>query len=86
MAHTPFTVINLLFCCILYCIVGKDYINTEITLTFNSTVTRSCATVPVTDDDHLENPENFSAVLSTNTSSVNISPNKAVVTIADNDR
>ena len=55
------------------------------TLEFSSSVMSITVPVTIMDDDILENPETFSAVLTSGDSSVLLDPDVATVTINDND-
>ena len=55
------------------------------TLTFSSTVANFTIPVPIMNDDILENPETFSAVLTTADTELVLQPVVATVIISDND-
>ena len=55
------------------------------TLEFSPSVMSITVPVTIVDDDILENPETFSAVLTTGDPSVLLDPDVATVTINDND-
>ena len=55
-------------------------------LTFDQSTARQCVDIPITDDDRVEDPENFTVVISGDDPDVNFMPPTSVVTIIDNDR
>ena len=55
------------------------------TLEFSSSVVSITVPVTIRDDDILENPETFSAVLTTADTDVFLQPDMATVSIIDND-
>ena len=64
-----------------------DFSAVAVELQFNETTSRACAVIPITDDNRVEDPENFMAVISSDDPSVNnTSLPSAIVTIIDNDR
>ena len=63
----------------------EDYNASPMTLEFSSSVMSITVPVTIVDDDILENPETFSAVLTTGDPSVLLDPDVATVTINDND-
>ena len=54
-------------------------------LMFNSTVRRSCADIPITDDPLVEQMERFNVSISTDNPDIIPDPPTGVVTIVDND-
>lgn len=46
---------------------------------------RSCAQIPVVDDDDLEQEENFTITVTTDDPDITVSPPTGIVTIIDND-
>ena len=64
----------------------EDYSGTSpMTLEFSSSVVSITVPVTIVDDDILENPETFSAVLTTADTDVFLQPYMATVSIIDND-
>ena len=64
----------------------EDYSGTSpMTLEFSSSVVSITVPVTIVDDDILENPETFSAVLTTADTDVFLQPNEATVRVSDND-
>ena len=65
----------------------RDYTSTERTLTFGPGNTRQPVTVPINNDDIVEDLENFfaSLTLMTDNVSVIVTPDEATVTIFDRD-
>ena len=55
-------------------------------LTFNQTTARQCVDIPIEDDNIVEEPENFTVVVSGDDPDVDFTPPTSVVTITDNDR
>ena len=55
------------------------------TLEFNSSVVSITVPVTIVDDEILENPETFSAVLTTADTDVFLQPSEATVRVSDND-
>ena len=55
------------------------------TLEFSSSVVSITVPVTIVDDDIVENPETFSAVLNTADTDVFLQPNEATVRVSDND-
>ena len=65
---------------------GSDYNDPVVTtVTFASGVTRATYPVPIVDDSDIEDPEIFTASLSTTDPNVIIVDGTATVTIVDND-
>ena len=62
-----------------------DYSTFTVELTFNATSSRACTDIPIEDDTILENPENFTVVLTSDDPDVSFMPPTSVVTIIDND-
>ena len=58
-----------------------DYTGTIEDLTFDGSTNRNCVTVTITDDDILEDTENFIGTLTTTDSSVTLTPDRAQVNI-----
>ena len=54
-------------------------------VTFEAGSTQTTVSVPITDDNVVENEETFTAVLSSSESDVTIGDDTATVTIIDND-
>jgi hypothetical protein len=64
-------------------LAGLDYTSVVETLMFDATNTRRCLDVPITDDDVLENDEDFLVELTTPEPDVNLMPDIGVITIED---
>ena len=63
-----------------------DYTSLTAQLSFNENTDRQCVNISLTNDDILENVEEFEAILEVgNNVPVNLSPERAVVTITDDD-
>ena len=60
-----------------------DYTGITTNLLFNQAVTRQCVNVPITNDDILENTENFFASLTTTVPNVVLNPARAEVEISE---
>ena len=54
-------------------------------LTFGESTSRACVDIPVEDDIAVENPENFTVVLSGGDPVIDFMPSTSTVTIIDND-
>ena len=67
----------------LFCTGVEDYTNERITLTFSPSSSMPCANIAVAPDSNVENAEDFSVLLETNDTSVNITLSRASVTIID---
>lgn len=63
----------------------SDYGANTVFLTFTPTATRMCFRVNITNDDNSEDLEDFQARLSSTDSSVDVTPDTAVITIRDDD-
>ena len=63
-----------------------DFSAIAIELQFDEVTTRACADIPVTDDNRVELPENFTVEIRTDDPDVDFAPPSTTVTILDNDR
>ena len=63
-----------------------DFSAVTVELQFNETTSRACADIPITDDNRVELPENFTVDIRSDDPEVNFAPPTATVTILDNDR
>ena len=63
-----------------------DFSAVTVELQFNETTSRACAGIPITDDNRVELPENFTVVIRSDDPDVDFVPPTSVVTILDNDR
>jgi hypothetical protein len=62
-----------------------DYTSVSVALTFDASTNRQCQDIPLENDDILEGVEEFEAVLETEEERVTLSPERAVVSITDDD-
>jgi hypothetical protein len=62
-----------------------DYTSVSVALTFDASTDRQCQDIALTNDDTLEGVEEFEAVLETEEERVALSPDKALVSITDDD-
>ncbi len=60
-----------------------DYTGTSADLTFDGGTDRQCVTVPIINDDILEDTESFTASLTTSDSAVTLNPDLARVDISE---
>ena len=65
--------------------VPGDYISVAEDLTFSANVDRVCRNVTTKGDTILEDDEEFTLTLTTTDGGVNLAPDRATVTIIDND-
>ena len=63
-----------------------DFSAVAVELQFNATTSRACADIPITDDNRVELPENFTVGIGSDDPDVDFAPPTATVTILDNDR
>jgi hypothetical protein len=63
-----------------------DFSAVAVELQFNETTSRACADIPITDDNRVELPENFTVEIRSDDPDVNFIPPTSTVTIIDNDR
>ena len=63
-----------------------DFSAVDVELQFNETTSRTCADIPITDDNRVELPENFTVEIHSDDPDVDFAPPTSVVTILDNDR
>ena len=63
-----------------------DFSAVAVELQFNETTSRACADIPITDDDRVELPENFTVEIRSDDPDLNFAPPTSTVTIIDNDR
>ena len=63
-----------------------DFSAVAVELQFNETTSRACADIPITDDNRVELPENFTVDIRSDDPDVEFVPPTSVVTIFDNDR
>ena len=63
-----------------------DFSAVAVELQFNETTSRACADIPITDDNRVELPENFTVEIRSDDPDVEFVPPTSVVTILDNDR
>ena len=63
-----------------------DFSAVAVELQFNEATSRACAVIPITDDNRVEVPENFTVVISGDDPEVEFVPSSSTVTIIDNDR
>ncbi len=63
-----------------------DFSAVAVELQFNETTSRACADIPITDDNRVELPENFTVDIRSDDPDVDFAPPTATVTIIDNDR
>lgn len=60
-----------------------DYDSIMETLMFDSSTSRQCEDIPITDDDILENDEQFTVTLTTSDDGVELDPERGTVVIED---
>ena len=63
-----------------------DFSAVAVELQFNETTSRACADIPITDDNRVELPENFTVEIRSDDSDLDFEPSTSTVTIIDNDR
>ena len=63
----------------------SDYTTTELTLTFNSSITTVTIPISIIDDDILETNETFLLRLSSEDPTLGVAPSDAMITIIDDD-
>ena len=66
-------------------IVGADYSDVTVELTFDENTIEACVDISITDDDIVEDTEDFNATLATDDSAVMLEPDSAIVNILDQD-
>ena len=66
--------------------VGADYSDVTVELTFDENTTEACVDISIIDDDIVEDTEDFSVTLATDDSAVMLEPDSAIVNILDQDR
>lgn len=63
-----------------------DFSAVAVELQFDETTSRTCADIPITDDNRVELAENFTVEISSDDPDVDFVPPTSTVTIIDNDR
>ena len=63
-----------------------DFSAVAVELQFDETTSRTCADIPITDDNRVEPAENFTVEISSSDPDVHFAPPISTVTIIDNDR
>ena len=71
--------------CVLICLVGTDYVDQSVTLTFTPQMTRLCFNVSIVNDDNYELAEEFFVNITTTEDFVDLSPMFTVMTIIDDE-
>ena len=71
--------------CVLICLVGTDYVDQSVTLTFTPQMTRQCFNVSIINDDNYELAEAFFVNITTAEDFVDLSPMFTVMTIIDDE-